>query len=258
MNINEKAFDYEYLRHKLATENNISEFVKLYNKKYPEITNNNTSNYWDKENFVYDTFKDKYPMGWDKMNIIAKWIISHENINKILNIGFGSGFLEDLILPYNTKYDWHGVDISVKSVNYVQKHYPKSKFIKGNIYKTKYPNNYFDLIIASEVLEHISPSKILISLKEINRILKYNGYFICSIPLNEGLEDLLRDGNNPIQHVRIYTYNIISTELNISRFKVLRKEYLYAFHKYYCIKKYIAKILKINKPNNLIIESVKY
>lgn len=53
-----------------------------------------------------------------------------------------------------------------------------------------FKSEYFDLIFCLEVLEHIkNPNK---ALKEIQRVLKTNGIFICSLPVEIGFSLLLR------------------------------------------------------------------
>ena len=106
-----------------------------------------------------------------------------------------------------------------------------------------------------EVLEHILPSKIFIALNEIKRVLKGNGELIMSVPLNEGLEELIKRGVNPNGHVRIYTPELVFAELKISGFRVQKRKLLYAFRNLYTLKKTLQNTImkKRWKPNNLII-----
>ncbi len=81
--------------------------------------------------------------------------------------------------------------------------------------------------------------------------MKKNGFFIISIPTNEGLEKMK---NNPSGHVRIYTENLIRAELKIEGFRILKLKTLYAFKNFYSFKKVSSKFLKNRwRPNNIVI-----
>lgn len=49
-----------------------------------------------------------------------------------------------------------------------------------NVQKTNYKNNYFDVVICMECLEHVSD--IIKTVNEINRVLKQGGYAIVTVP----------------------------------------------------------------------------
>ncbi len=255
--LNNKALKLEVLRDSYARSRDFKSFIALYSSKLPEIKNRNTNIYWSKKNFEIDTSKEKYPMAWNKLNIIAKWIKGNKKIKKILNIGFGSCNLEKLLQIDQSNYEWHGIDIAKESVSEANKRFHNATFTCLKSDNIHYSNNYFDCVIASEVLEHISPSGIFRTLREVNRITKKGGIFIASVPLNENLENYLKIGINPINHVRKYTLEILRTELLISGFKTNKKKYLYAYHNYYSLKSFLSKILNYGHTNNLIIESLK-
>ena len=54
------------------------------------------------------------------------------------------------------------------------------KFVLGNSYKLPFKDDEFDLIVCSEVLEHLHEYND--ALKEIKRVLKPRGYFLASVP----------------------------------------------------------------------------
>ena len=57
---------------------------------------------------------------------------------------------------------------------------PKSNHEKINIEKINYPDNYFDLIIASHVLEHVDDNACL---SELRRVIKKNGRVLLMFPV---------------------------------------------------------------------------
>lgn len=253
-----KAFDLEYLRDSLARDGKLREFKNTYRKGNPEIPNINSGKMWDHLN--KDIRKQDNPMAHDRVKSLIKYIKSGD-IN-ILDYGFGQGALEEELYKRKEHINLIGIDISRNSVNKAKKRFKKWKFIEGSLLNNidiYTPQNFFDYIVCSEVLEHISPSNTFSLLEKFYKSLKRNGFLLLSIPLNEGLEELIRKGKNPNAHSRIYTEEIIKKELIISGFKFIKSEFLYAFHKYYFLKKIVTNLVlkKIKKPNIIIIFSQK-
>jgi 2-polyprenyl-3-methyl-5-hydroxy-6-metoxy-1,4-benzoquinol methylase len=87
---------------------------------------------------------------------------------KILDIGCGAG--------YNLKNkNWYGIDVDKNAVK-LAKITGKAKY--GSIFKIPFKNETFDGICCLEVVEHVKDKKKAI--KEIFRVLKYNGKVIVS------------------------------------------------------------------------------
>jgi 2-polyprenyl-3-methyl-5-hydroxy-6-metoxy-1,4-benzoquinol methylase len=249
------AVSNEKTRARLAREHQIIDLQKTYGNG-DEIKNINSGKMWDRLNLLTNINPKDFPMAWNRTNIVSNWI-KDIGSKKILNIGPGPGNLEMAILENDSRYDWTGIDISKESVKRLKKRFPKGKFYVSDLLDFQTNLKEYDAIAALEVLEHISPKQILKTLRKISSMLKPNGYFICSIPLNEGLEDMLSSGLNPNGHVRIYTKEILNSELEISGLRPIKSCELYAYHSNYFLKSLISKLLRFRKPNNLIILSQK-
>jgi ubiquinone/menaquinone biosynthesis C-methylase UbiE len=246
-------FEVEKLRSELADKGNYKELVKTYESKYPEIKDLNTPKFWDLLNKRKHVSKKSNPIAYDRLKRVADLI---EDNSSVLNTGAGSGDLENLMFNKlkMTNLDWHSIDISSKSIKTLQKKFPNANLKVGDIKNIKLKKKFFDYVILMEILEHIKPSETFKALKEVRRVLKSNGTLIVTIPLNEGLELMARQGINPNAHVRVYTTELISAELQISKFKIIQKKFLYAFEKHYDFKTFIASLIPgIRKPNNLIL-----
>lgn len=239
-------FRLEELRSRLAEAKDYSELKKTYSPKYPEINDLNTPKLWDKLNFEITDAKTQYPMMWDRINTVARMI--PRGVNKVLDIGFGGGLLEDIV---GNSYDWYGIDISPKSVKTAYGKHPDKHFQVGQITNLKFPKNYFDCVVVLEVMEHIPPRLTFKALSQVYKVLKPGGYLMVSVPLNEGLEHM---GSNPNAHVRVYTPPLIEAELKIGGFKIIDRKFLYAFHKYYYVKKLFG---FLKQPNIIILLSQK-
>lgn len=246
----------EELRTSLARKRKFNKLKETYNVSFPEIKDLNTPRFWDNLNNRDNLSKTDNLMGFERLKAVASLIKGDELI--ILNIGFGTGDLEILILNKNS-IDWTGIDISKWAVKNARGKYPNAKFIWGDIRKLRLKDRSFDYVIAMEVLEHIKPSQIFYVLDKIHRILKTKGKFIVTVPLNEELEVMIKKGENPNAHVRIFTPELIKAELEISGFEIKWKKELYAFSNLYFLKTIISKYLiqGIRKPNNIILMAEK-
>jgi ubiquinone/menaquinone biosynthesis C-methylase UbiE len=187
----------------------------------------------------------KSPIFIHKNNIIFNNI---KKINgKLLDIGFGYGYIEELIKNSNLKLSVYGIDISDYAVNMANKSY-KGSFKKNSVFNMKYKDDFFDCVLALDVLEHFTKNKIKIALAKINNILKINGILIVSVPLNESNEDRLKNG-----HIRVYNFDLIKNELVENGFKIVKVKYLYAFKNMYFLKNLVNIILNVKKPNLVIL-----
>jgi len=124
-------------------------------------------------------------------------------------------------------------------------------------------NDRFDLIIASEVFEHIyNPWKVL---KNIQKNLSTNGILLISIPNFQNLKYLLNHINGNFfyekiglfdhTHIRFFTKNSIISYLNKIGFKIIK----YAWRKDFSLKKISEEIrhkLKNEDEINLNLENV--
>ena len=100
---------------------------------------------------------------------------------RVLDFGYGSG----LLFPSLNKVadELHGIDI----LSDVEKLAPilneleiKADLRKNDILKEGYPDNYFDLITAFSVFEHITEFEPIID--EMRRILKPGGHLLIGMP----------------------------------------------------------------------------
>lgn len=246
-----QAFNLEYLRDELARKKLWDQFIDTYSIGNPEIPNSNIGKKWDKLNKPIS--KTHNPMAYDRIKKLVTYI-NGPNL-KILNYGFGQAAFENELYKISRNFDLIGIDISAESVRKAKLRFKQWKFIVGKEDKIRKYKNYFDYIVCSEVLEHISPHNIFNVLNQFNNSLKSGGHLLVSIPLNEGLYKLIESGQNPNSHSRVYTPQIIKAELWMSKFRIIKFEYLYAFHKYYSLKNLLVRIFfkYFINPNVMII-----
>jgi len=248
----ENFFSIEHYRQQLSEDGNLTQLKCQYSKTLPEINNENSGKFWDNKNFDHLISEISNPMAWDRLMTAGSWINKTPNIIDVLDIGIGSAELEQAL--YVKDYRLTGIDVSQKSLNEAKKRFKQFSFIKRDIVISPVGTNKFDLVVALEVLEHIQPSKIFSVLSKIYKSLKSNGYFLCSVPLNEGLHALITKHNsNPNAHLREYTYPLITSELKIAGFSIIKSKTFFAFHNNYKLKSLISQFFFKNKANNVLI-----
>lgn len=108
--------------------------------------------------------------------------IEDKQPEKVLDAGCGRGFYVHAISMVPFVKEMHGIDVSEDYLNIARKHLndPKINLQKASIYELPYPDNYFDAVVSSEVMEHLSDD--VGALKEIKRVLKPDGIVLISVP----------------------------------------------------------------------------
>lgn len=106
---------------------------------------------------------------------LCKSLLGKPTNKNIAEVGCSSGVLLNQL---NSKNDCIGIEKSDLAINYL-----KSKSIKTvqtNDYKTSLKNNSLDILIASNVLEHIKEDTR--ALQEWSRVIKKNGKLVIIVP----------------------------------------------------------------------------
>lgn len=131
---------------------------------------------------------------------------------KILDIGVGDGIYEKSLSSKGISAEFYGVDISQQQLDRAKKVLKVAKKVDLDEAKLPFPDNFFDIVIVSEVLEHlIFPEK---ALSEAARILKPGGYLVITYPTSGSWQlrlALLFSGASPLlnypknrEHIRFF------------------------------------------------------
>ncbi len=159
--------------------------------------NVNDPGYWDER--LKTSWNDP-KRSWPTKNKLIMQITEHNQ--QILDIACGNGSILRY-LKHEGYMDLHGLEcsayaISVLSSQGIQMHYSR-------LPKIDLPSEAFDVIIASEILEHLVKRHTFT--KEISRILKPGGRVIFSVP------DNCLGPIDEKEHVRKYTMKSLQTFL---------------------------------------------
>lgn len=102
--------------------------------------------------------------------------------SNILDVGCASGWFLFQISKKFKKAKCTGIDVYRESIKFGKKKYPRIRFKVADAHKIPYKSGSFELVVCTEVLEHIDKPEI--ALKEIRRVLKKTG--IAIIELDSG------------------------------------------------------------------------
>lgn len=102
-----------------------------------------------------------------------------EKFDNIADLGAGTGYYYNGASPKNVM----AVDVKEKHLKKLQGHSPWVKILVSDIHKVDLPDHAYDLVIMSQVIEHIQDYDVV--LKEAKRICKSGGYFLIGTPLED-------------------------------------------------------------------------
>jgi len=146
----------------------------------------------------------------------------------VLDVGCGEGFALIKLKQAKIGQTFEGIDYSDEALKLGKKLYPKLNIKKGDIYHLPYKDNTFDMLVCTEVLEHLTfPEK---AVKELARVAKK--YIVISVP-NEPLfilSNFLRGkylgtfGNHP-EHINHWTAHGFKKFLKKNKLRISSTKY---------------------------------
>lgn len=153
-------------------------------------------------------------------------------IESILDVGCGEGITLDNFKKKGIGKKLYGIDYSDEALKIGKKIYPDLNLKKGDIYAIKEKDNSYDLVMATEVLEHLEdPEK---ALNELIRVSKK--YVLLSVP-NEPffiVANFLRGkylknfGNHP-EHINHWTFISFRNFLKNNGLKIKKEAHPFAW-----------------------------
>lgn len=149
--------------------------------------------------------------------------ISNLPSSNILDFGCGDGrLLFELKSDKENKY--FGYEISKRANMLFNGFNPEIKLI-NELQDLNYYNDFFDVIIFSEVIEHIPNNQVKLNTEAIFSILKKNGLLIVTAPHE----------NVPVhkKHYRHYNFNTLVQNFPKDKYEVIEKKFLFKQENYF-------------------------
>jgi 2-polyprenyl-3-methyl-5-hydroxy-6-metoxy-1,4-benzoquinol methylase len=192
--------------------------------------------------FVRNEIWNSYEPNEDELSrwkIIEKFMnqtLCETNIN-ILDVGCGRGWLANKLTPFGFVT---GIDPVPGVIDYAQQLYNNIEFhnLKPQQLLREVGVGKFDIIVCSEVLEHVYFKKRFI--KTLKKLLKSNGYLILSTPRLELQRKWVETQGKPSQPIErwISTKSLIKLFIN-TKFNIIahRNTYIDDIYQIYLLKK---------------------
>ena len=188
------------------------------------------------KDYFYGKKKSNYS-NYEKINFdkqfrkIIDFIQKNRIKGRFLDIGCAFGGLTNLVLPYFKVY---GCDISSFAIKKAKKLCPNARFKIVNVEKSlPYRDNFFDCIVASDVLEHTNSLEC--SLKNIISKLKKDGYLIISLPINNKFTKFFKFLDRDKTHIYFPTEIELLKLLYKLNMRIVEKQHFSPFPYFYKI-----------------------
>ena len=144
---------------------------------------------------------------WDKIrncldSIVPEIVSDKKTVPNLLEIGSGRGWLSNLLSEYGSVI---GIEPVKPVVEHASKLFPAISFVNGttdSLIGHSIRREYFDIIVSSEVIEHVPYEKQNTFVEQINQLLVPGGYAVITTPRKEVFEYLKMRGacsNQPIE-----------------------------------------------------------
>ena len=168
--------------------------------------------------------KSVFDLSYPRLDYLSKQCGSTQ---RVLNIGIGSGYLERKL--HSRGVEVYAIDPSPASVKGLRTELHTDSRVKvGHCHDIPYPDEYFDVVIMSEVLEHLQPDRLQESLDEVRRVLNFGGKFMGTVPFNEVLQDgyvicpKCRSEFHRWGHMNSFDKESLRTTIESSDFRIIR------------------------------------
>lgn len=180
------------------------------------------------------------------LNLIKDFIKGNNN-QRILDIGSGQGDFSNKIYLINKKNKVFCCDISKNAIDLCHKKYPHLNSVVLKLPDLKYQKNYFDVVVALEVIYYLNNKEREKGLQRIKNITKVRGIVLISVVISNSRryfseKEIIKLFEKYFKTTRIiYLYNKIYHNIEIFALRLIN---------------YHEKLLPIRKKN--LIYTFKY
>lgn len=141
----------------------------------------------------------------------------YRRTNRLLDVGCGAGSL--LRAAASAGWEAEGVEVSRTAAEHVRGE--GFRVFCGELAEAEYPAGHFDVVTASEVLEHVADPQALVS--EIARVLRPGGLFWATTPHGRGISarvlGLAWSNVSPPEHLQLFSRGGMSALLGAAGFR---------------------------------------
>jgi SAM-dependent methyltransferase len=166
--------------------------------------------YYTSTNLTVPSFIDK------RLDEIVATFDSYRQNNRLLDVGCGAGS----VLEAAARANWEafGLEVSQSAIQHLRSR--GFEVFHGELDQADYPDGYFDVVVASELLEHLPNPRALLT--SISRILRPGGLFWATTPHGRGISARILGVKwttvCPPEHLQLFSVTGIKTLLSSSGF----------------------------------------
>src|ERR1051326_7231251 len=141
------------------------------------------------QDVIWDYYQNESPETFEGSRARVRLLLSRIPPSRvILNVGCGSGLFEEMALA--KKVEVYSLDPSERSIRKLRQTLGLGDRAQaGYIEKIPFADSSFDVVVVSEVIEHLTPEVTRAGLREILRVLKPGGSILGTVPSREDLRD---------------------------------------------------------------------
>jgi SAM-dependent methyltransferase len=131
--------------------------------------------YYGEENLILPDFIDR------RLDEIVAGFEPYRRAGRLLDVGCGAG----TFLRAAKRAGWEAVGVEVSATAVEHNRAAGFEVFAGELEAARYPEGHFDVVVASEVLEHVAGPRAM--LREILRVLRPGGLLWATTPNGRGL-----------------------------------------------------------------------
>lgn len=130
---------------------------------------------------------DSFSLSRGRLEFLARRLVP---ATRVLNIGVGNGALESLAAIKGV--DIWSLDPSERAIDRLRQSLGVGDRAQvGYSQAMPFADSHFDVVVMSEVLEHLDDGALETTLDEVHRVLRTGGLFMGTVPARENLADSL-------------------------------------------------------------------
>jgi ubiquinone/menaquinone biosynthesis C-methylase UbiE len=136
---------------------------------------------------IWEYFQNDLPESFSGARVRLRYVARLlEPGRRVLNVGIGAGIFEEEALA--RKLDVHSLDPDEKAIGRLRERLGMGEKAKtGYIQTMPFPDNYFDAVVLSEIIEHLPEDVAEKGLAEARRVLVPGGRVVGTVPSREDL-----------------------------------------------------------------------
>ena len=144
------------------------------------------------------------------------------NTEKILDIGCNTGRGGAELKRINENYKIYGIDVVEERLNILDDKIYSEKIL-GSAAEIPVEDDFFDVVVAGEFIEHLYAQDVSKTIGEVFRVLKIGGVFLLTTPNPKDIKRIIRKetilGNS---HVSQHFPNILKIQLKMAGFSNIK------------------------------------